>query len=302
MEREFLQWLQLTAVADPQTPIGIGDDAAVLVSGLKPLLVTTDTIAEGTHFVFPTASYEQVGWKALAVSLSDIAAMGGVPRWALVNLLLPTKWTTTQAQELYAGIAQCALAFGVTIVGGDTNRWPGKLVVSTTVIGIALTDNHWPLTGAKSGDVLVVSGNLGGSLLGRHLQFQPRCELAKYLAQNFQIHAATDISDSFTLDLSLICHASGCGVVVELSKIPLADAAAERSRKTGRAALDHALYDGEDFELLLAIPLEHWQRIQRDRSVSNLLTAVGTFIPEKQLWAVDQAGNRIPLIVQGYEH
>lgn len=302
LEREFLQWLRQHAVADPQTVIGIGDDAAVFSPGNNPLLVTTDTIAEGTHFLLPGATCEQVGWKALAVSLSDIAAMGGTPRWALVNFLLPQSWSAAQAQQLYGGVSQCAARYGVTVIGGDTNRWSGKLVITTTVVGTALTDNHWPLSGARAGDVVAVSGKLGGSLLGNHLNFEPRCELARYLAKHYRINAATDISDSFTVDLALLCEASGCGVVVDLAKIPLTQATTERSQQTGRAALEHALYDGEDFELLLAVPPDQWQNMQRDDLLMIELTAVGTFVPEKQRWTVDHQGVKQPMIIQGYEH
>lgn len=302
MEREFLQWLQQRSSRDPRLLIGLGDDGAVVKSTAGPLILTTDTIAEGTHFEFPLATREQVGWKALAVSLSDIAAMGGRPKWALVNLQLPGAWTLEDTCQLHAGIQRCAEKFDVAIVGGDTNRWSGPLVVVTTIIGEPLTADHWPMSACQPGDALVVTGPLGGSILGHHLQFSPRCDWARRLATRHQIHAATDITDSLTVDLQLMCDASRCGVDLFVDRIPLTRAAHQRAGETGWSPLEHALYDGEDFELLLAVPARGVSDLMADPYWQGSLQIIGAFTSELGIRAITENGQSRPLLARGYEH
>lgn len=308
MEREFLKWLRTTGESDASVIVGIGDDAAVLQASNPQLVVTTDTIAEGTHFELVSATLPQIGRKSLAVSLSDIAAMGASPLWALINLQVPQAWRLDQVQDLFSGIRQLAIEFKVSIVGGDTNRWAGPLVIATTVIGepCAKGERHvgqpWTMSGCRPGDAIVLTGPLGGSILGKHLDFEPRCQWARHLAQSYEVHAATDISDSLTVDLSLLAEASQCGVQLDLQRVPIAAAAYQLARQTGLSPLEHALYDGEDFELILAVPPSSLSELSADPVFAGKLVVVGQFTADRTCCTVDANGQLRPMKVRGYEH
>ena len=217
--------------------VGIGDDAAVLPGGQ---LIATDTLLEGVHFD-ASATPEQIGHKALAVNLSDIAAMAGRPTAATLALTLPPHWDADFAARVLDGLLATAAEFGVELVGGDTTRWDGAAALSVTVLGLA--DTPILRSDGRPGDRLFVTGPLGGSLVsGRHLTFRPRVAEAQSIAAAVPIRAMMDLSDGLSSDLAHLCAASGCGVVVEAASIP---------RHEG-ADLASALDDGEDFELLLA--------------------------------------------------
>src|SRR5262245_54609414 len=168
-EFEYISWLRHRTPKDARVLVGIGDDAAVLQPGTQPLLITTDMLLEGTHFVLAEAGATRVGRKALAVNLSDIAAMAGRPIAAVVSVGLPRGAGPDLAQHLYAGLREIADEFETALVGGDTNSWDGGLVVSVTVVGEATARGPVLRKGARPGDWLLVTGPLGGSLRGKHL-------------------------------------------------------------------------------------------------------------------------------------
>ena len=234
--------------------LGIGDDTAVLrVSPDHARLATVDTLMEGVHFTMPPATAQQVGHKALAVNLSDIAAMAGRPQAALVSLVLPKQDGAAIAQGIHTGIQTLADTHNVAIAGGDTNTWNGPLVVSITVLGetgCRQTGQHAavPRSGAQAGDWIMVTGTLGGSLAGKHLDFQPRLTEARTLDQCVSLHAMIDVSDGLSADLHHILHQSRVGAIIEATSIPISAAADHAD--DGRSPLEHALCDGEDFELL----------------------------------------------------
>jgi len=211
-----------------------GDDCAVLPGGG---LLTCDPVIEGIHFAPGTSAY-RVGWKAMARNLSDIAAMAGTPRYAVISLGLRKNTPVRYVTELYRGLRAVAVKFGCEIVGGDTAHITGSQFIVVTLLGHA----RRPIlrSGAKPGDTVFVTGKLGGSLAsGKHLTFTPRIREAQWLAKNFRIHAMMDISDGLASDLYRLIESSRVGFDISSTKIP--------------GKLPGALTDGEDFELLFTV-------------------------------------------------
>ena len=315
LERELHRWLrqQIGDSLRPDVLIGVGDDAAVVAGSDHPQVITTDTIADGTHFLTAKHSLELIGRKSLAINLSDIAAMGAEPKTAVLHWFLPRSFSSTDAKSLFVGIKNLADQYLVQIIGGDTNCWDGPLVVGATVIGqLESPDNVWRMSGASPGDAVYVSGKFGGSILGHHLSFEPAVQLAKSLAATGIVSAATDASDSLASDLNAIAVASGCGAELMLGQIPIADAAfvqaqgsadpSTKSDSVDQRALHYALTDGEDFGLILGIPEEKQSVIEQDETLRNQLTRVGTFIEQTGLWSVRNDDTRAPIKPQGYDH
>ena len=304
MEQEFIRWLRARNAESNQLDVlvAIGDDAAVFDSGNRPIVVTCDAVADGTHFDLNVHSLRQVGRKAIAVNLSDIAAMGAQPRYATLCFFLPKDFTFEQAKELFTGAAEFANSFGVSVIGGDTNSWDGKLVVNVNSIG-QVNGEVWQMSTAQIGDVIVVTGEYGGSILAHHIDFEPRCRLAAHFAQHYQVHAATDVTDSLSSDLNQICLLSQCGAEIELDKIPVRLAAHELSRlQKLRTPLEHALYDGEDFELILAVSGSEASRMLQDESYGNELTVIGRFVEGQGVVRKNDDGSTSPLLIKGYSH
>ncbi|HYV38471.1 MAG TPA: thiamine-phosphate kinase, partial [Gemmataceae bacterium] len=205
-EFAFINWLRRRTPADPRVAIGPGDDcAAIRFPTDQPCLITTDMLLEGSCFRIAEAGPRRVGRKAMAVNLSDIAAMAGQPLAAVVSVGLPRQAGMALAQELDAGLREMADALNVAIVGGDTNSWDGPLVISVTLLGQPTGRGPVTRSGAKAGDWLLVTGPLGGSILGKHLDFTPRVREAIALHAAADLHAMIDISDGLAADLNHIC-------------------------------------------------------------------------------------------------
>ena len=304
LESELLAWLQENLPGGTGLTVGLGDDAAVLANRSPgETVVTTDMLTDGVDFVLAKVDPGLVGHKALGANLSDLAAMAARPVAAFVSLALPRRAHSLQlAIELYQGMLPLAEHYGVTIAGGDTNTWDGPLAISITALGESTP--HGPLTrsGGEVGDQLLVTGVLGGSILGKHLQVEPRVEEALLLHARYQLHAGIDISDGLTLDGSRLATASGCGALLDLSAIPVSKAAVELSRSSQQTALEHALADGEDFELVLAMPPAVAAQILADQPLDVRLTRIGELVETLGLWQLDPGGNRVPLEPRGYLH
>jgi thiamine-monophosphate kinase len=299
-EFDYIDWLRRRTSSDPRVLVGIGDDSAVLRPTTHPWLVTTDMLLEGSHFVLADAGPRRVGRKAMAVNLSDIAAMAGKPIAAVVSVGLPRGAGAELAEELYLGLREIADRFDTALVGGDTNSWTGGLVISVTLLGEATPRGPVRRRGARPGDWLMVTGPLGGSLCGKHLDFTPRVREALQLHENADLHAMIDISDGLAGDLRHICHESDCGVVLRGDAIPISDAA--RAMQDGKTPLAHALSDGEDFELAFAVSPHDGKRLLSEQPVSGLtLSHVGEFVSEKELY-LEEAGRRGILPARGYAH
>lgn len=307
METEFIAWLLSRLPADQRLEVPPGDDAAVLrPPALRRTVVTVDMLMEGTDFILgPDCSARTIGHKALAVSLSDLAAMGARPEAAVVAVALPRHGGDTLGREIEVGIEALAAEHGVTLAGGDTNAWDGPLVISTTAIGSVRPGAAWRRDGARAGDVLVVTGGFGGSLLGRHLAVAPRVREAVFIAEHFTVHAAIDCSDGLSLDLARMMAASGTCGVVRLADVPIHADALRRAARDGGTALEHALGDGEDFELILAMPPEAARALVAAAGTAPLdlpITVIGTVVAGTGLVAEAADGVRSPLEPRGYIH
>lgn len=300
-ENAFVAWLRGQTQPSARVLLGPGDDTAALAWGKGTCLITADMLLEGSCFTLegspiqvagvPPASAYRVGRKAMAVNLSDIAAMAGVPVAAVVSVGLPRRGGRALAEELYRGLRDVADEFGVAIVGGDTNTWDGPLVINVTVQGEPGPAGIIRRSGARVGDWLMVTGALGGSIRGKHLDFAPRVREALELASLVGLHAMMDLSDGLGADLPRLCAESGVGAVVRAASVP----------RTEGASLEAALGDGEDFELLFAVGEKDGRRLLADQPITGVkLSAVGEVVPEG-LW-LEKDGALVPLPRVGWEH
>ncbi len=301
MENEFIEWLQTCLPKRDHLRLPVGDDAAVLdVEADHQLVVAADALLDGVHFDLSNHPARLVGRKALAVNLSDLAAMGARPLSATVTLALPRPANRAGeiAREVLSGVAALASEFDMSICGGDTNCWDQALTVSVTALGLVRTDRAWTRGGGAVGDRLIVSGPLGGSILGHHLSFTPRVVDSLIWSREFQVKAAIDVSDGLALDASRLAAASGCGIALQLDRVPISANARTQSRSTGRPALAHALGDGEDFELLLVMEPGEAARFCSENSQAS---DIGRLIEQVGLWNQENDDLR-PLEPTGYQH
>jgi thiamine-monophosphate kinase len=302
-ERALIEWLRRhTPEVRDRAPVAIGDDAAVLrLPGGRCLLFTTDAVLEGTHFRPGSAPYRLIGRKAMAAGVSDIAAMGGRALAAVVAVTLPRKTRMRAARELHRGVLEVSARYQVPLVGGNVASWRGPLAVTVSVVGVAAGRGPVLRSGARVGDVVLVTGELGGSLLGRHLRFEPRLPEGEWLGRWGRVHALIDLSDGLATDLGHILKESGCGAVVEGARVPVSAAARRLSRKTGRSSLEHALTDGEDYELCLVVPEGAVAGLLRRWPFATPLTVVGRIV-KRGYWFEQPDGKRERLTLRGYEH
>ncbi|MEM8953590.1 MAG: thiamine-phosphate kinase [Verrucomicrobiota bacterium] len=234
--------------------VGVGDDCAVVRGGRRGWyeLLKTDCVVEGVHYLRETPP-AKVGWKAMARCLSDMAAMGGLGRYALVTVVMPGEREVSYIRGVYRGLRGAADSFGVSIVGGETASSHGdEAVISVAMEGEVEVRRCVMRSGGKAGDRIYVTGRLGGSLRGKHLRFVPRVHEARWLTSVVRVHAMMDLSDGLAADLPRMADASGVGYEVKLTKVP-------RTRGCGMA---EALGDGEDFELLFAISARSARKLE----------------------------------------
>jgi thiamine-monophosphate kinase len=307
MELEFLDWLRARTSDASGMALGLCDDAAVLTPpGGKQLVVTTDALVDGTHFETGKTPLELIGRKSLAVNLSDLAAMAAKPSAVFISIVVPKRGAAgLSPQELlrgvYEGLLPLADEFDVTIAGGDTNMAEAPLTIAITLIGYVQEGRAWLRSGARPGDSLVVTGPLGGSLGGHHMTFQPRVNEALKIARDCQVHAALDISDGLLLDLSRMCQASGVGAELDAPAIPVSHAANELAGGDAEKALERAMSDGEDFELLIALPEDEVRTLIASAGASCSPVVIGRIVNENGLWLC-RGGNRESVVAKGYEH
>lgn len=288
-----------------------GDDCAVLDLGVPDrwILFKTDAVVEGIHFTASTPP-ESIGHKALARCLSDVAAMAGTPSAALVTLGLPREFDPGFVKAIYRGMKPLAERHSVAIVGGETTTNPDRMLISVSVIGTVAKDKCPLRSGAKAGDAIFVTGELGGSLGEKHLTFEPRLCEARWLVDHISIHALMDISDGLAGDLRHILRASQVGAELLARAIPVSRAARESTASAkvglpgGKTALLAALMDGEDFELLFtvasrdAVPLlDSWKK----EFPGLRLSCVGKILAEPGLRIRDERGVKT-LNAEGYVH
>ena len=236
--------------------IGIGDDCAVLKDTKSAyLLFAQDTIVEDVHFRLNSITYEEIGWKALACNMSDIASMGGWSLSATISMGVPRHVSARSLIKIYDGLMKLAKRFDVDLVGGDTVRSPKKLFVSVSILGRVEKKCLVLRKGAKVGDAVLCTGSLGGSFYGKHKRFTPRQSEARFLVKNFNIHSMIDISDGLVGDLGHMLVFSGCQAVLFERTIPISRELKRKTSLSGKK-INCALYDGEDYELLFCIASE----------------------------------------------
>ncbi len=307
-EDNITRWFALQSKIDPaRFPIGIGDDMAqVAIGGGESVLITTDMLLEGVHFDLHTATLEQVGYKSMAASLSDCAAMATIPLCAVCAVGLPKGFGDTQLKALYAGLTRAGRKFDCELIGGDITAWKepdGRLAVNVSMLSKP-SGWHPPVrrNGAQVGDYICVSGTLGGSLAGRHLSFTPRVQLALEMTKAARINAMMDLSDGLSTDLNRICTQSKVGAMIDADKVPISSAA----QKTANP-LASALNDGEDFELLFALSPQEWQSLELrienvEKSCSCSLQRIGTITNTGKMEIKMSDGKIHPLEPKGFDH
>jgi thiamine-monophosphate kinase len=256
-EFELIARLTQQMPANPAVIVGPGDDCAVLDFGLPQhwILFKTDAVVEGIHYD-DRAAPEQIGHKALGRCLSDIAAMAGEPTSALVTVGLPRDYRPERVEAIYRGLNRLADQHRMAVVGGETTTSPERTFFSVAVIGKVKKEHCVLRSGARPGDAIFVTGELGGSLAGKHLSFAPRLAEARWLAEHFPLRGMIDLSDGLASDLRHVLRCGGVGAELLSDAIPISRAAKARYRDhlSPKRPLEAALTDGEDFELLFCAP------------------------------------------------
>ncbi len=295
--------------------LGIGDDAAVFTArGGGSFAYTADAMVEGVHFDLAYTPMHALGYKALAVNLSDLAAMGGgAPAYALVVLGLRGDLEAEAVEELYRGLRDCGEEFGCAVVGGDVVTSPRHLFISVSLVGTLPEGRFLARGGARPGQAVAVTGTLGDSGLGlkllmaggdagdfcaaRHLYPRPRLREGR-MALEAGASAAIDISDGLLQDLGHVCEESGVGARIEIEKIPISPQARRAAGRLGEEALEAALGAGEDYELLVVADAE----VLEGLAGSAGLAVIGAIIPGEGVDLVDREGRRVSTGRRGYEH
>jgi thiamine-monophosphate kinase len=300
-EDSITAWFKDQSRLDPTAfPIGIGDDMAeIRVAETASVLVTTDMLVDGTHFDLRTATLAQVGYKAMAASLSDCAAMATLPLAAVAAVVLPPGFGAQQLKDLHAGIARAAEKYDCPLIGGDITSWRNAHPFAVNVTMFSKRAENAPVRrdGAQVGDVICVTGSLGGSVYRKHLEFEPRVGEALRIAGAVALHAMMDISDGLSTDLNRICHQSGVGAVIEAASIPISDDAHKQADPL-KAALD----DGEDFELLFTLAPEQSERLLQTWNGPVPITQIGHTTEAEGMWLRISDGRLVELRPGGYDH
>ena len=325
-ERRLIEIIRRASGRGAGVRVGIGDDCAVLEPGAgRCVLATTDLLVEDVHFRRRYATAADVGWKALAVNLSDIASMGGRPRWGLVALACPEGVTVEEAEAFYAGLLELARAHDVAVVGGDTSASPRGWIVNVTLLGEAAPAFVLRST-AKPGDAIAVTGALGLAAAGlavlergtapagvapaaleevkaAHLRPRPRVQEGQWLAAAGGVTAMIDLSDGLATDLGRICEESRVGAAVELARLPLNAAARAVAAAVGGDPLAWATGGGEDYELLVTCQPDAFVRLADGLAAATgtTLTAIGAITPAGGVRYTDAAGREV-VVAPGFEH
>jgi len=305
LESSFIEWIRSQSRFDPAAvPVGPGDDMAVVTCGGERLLLTTDQVLDGVHFVLAEHGPRAAGRKAMARNLSDVAAMAAVPVAAVGTVALPRGFGRADAEAIYLGLREVGDEFACPLVGGDVGSWDGKLAISVTILARPGETEPVLRSGAQAGDALCVTGSLGAAWRatetgrpGRHLSFRPRIAEAQILARDYGVHAMIDLSDGLSVDLGHICDESHVGADVLAAAVPIHEDA--RRLNDPLAA---ALGDGEDYELLFALPAAQAEKLLRDQPLGVPVSRIGAVVAGAERTLVRPDGRREQLKATGWEH
>ncbi|OQA00554.1 MAG: Thiamine-monophosphate kinase [Planctomycetes bacterium ADurb.Bin401] len=274
-------------------PIGIGDDMAqARIPKGNSVLITTDMLLDGTHFDTKKHSLEQIGYKSMAANLSDCAAMATIPLAAVVSVALPKKFGAANLKKLHKGIMSAAKKYNCPLIGGDMTSWNKPLAISVAMLSTPGETKPVKRSTAKTGDLICITGTLGGSLKGKHLSFSPRLK-ESFLIAKAGANSMMDLSDGLSTDLSHICRLSRKGAIIEAAKIPV-------SKKAD--GLSGALNDGEDFELLFTIPALKFEKLKKQWRLKTKITAIGIITKEKNVKIRMPNGKPVNIKPGGYDH
>ncbi len=322
---------QRHGAGDSSILCGIGDDAAVIApSQNRWQLLTTDLLAEGIHFDLRTAAWSDIGFRAAAANLSDIAAMGGTPQYLLVTLAIPRDGTGRQVHQLYSGMMKACRPYSVRLIGGDISASAHGWFISITLIGSVLPRRALLRSGARVGDSLYVTGTIGDSraglellqrscgkkgaasfsathrhyLIQRHLRPTARVKCGRWLSTHQWATSAIDLSDGLSGDLRHICEESRVGADIDLSALPISPACMAYAKATGQAPVTLALAGGEDYELLFTVSPRHRTRFERMAAGQRVrMTKIGTIRPAGSgIHGILSDGQRRTLLSMSYEH
>lgn len=303
---------------------GVGDDTAVLKAGRGVwLLFTTDMMVEGVHFSLDYSTFDQVGWKAMAVNLSDIAAMGGRPTHAVVSLAVSARLKPPELLELYQGMREAAMAYGVNVVGGDTVSNPDRLVLNVAMLGEVGEGKAVYRSGARTGDKVFVTGTLGAPAAGlylfqnstlpcspdaaeycrrAHTSPRPQLEAGRFLAR-CGVSSMDDISDGLASELHEICGASGVGCLIRERDVPVDPRVLAVAEKAGFDPLEWALFGGEDLELVFTAGPEAEERLEKEAPAEGIkIYPVGVITDSGGVYLERPEGEVVPLPRGGYDH
>ncbi|MGA9772760.1 MAG: thiamine-phosphate kinase [Blastocatellia bacterium] len=327
-ESEIISRIRQRARATRQVLIGIGDDAAVLShEAATDLIACCDLMAEGVHFRRDWATPRLIGRKALAVTLSDVAAMGGIARFAMISIALPHALSSDFIEELLEGILELADSSGVSIIGGDTSSSIDSLFIDTSVIGECAAGRAVTRRSAKIGDAIYVTGALGASALGllllergfrledltesdarrdaliKHLAPVPRLKAGQAIGERELATAMIDISDGLSTDLWHVLDESDCGAIIKAGAIPIAGCVQRLAMEdSGIEPLQLALHSGEEYELLFTSPPEDRNKIaDMSEEFALPITPIGRVVADKGL-QLERDGSFEAILPSGYEH
>ncbi len=300
-EDQITAWFaQQSKLTKADFPIGIGDDMArIQLAPDSSVLVTTDMLLDGVHFDLQNATIEQVGYKAMAVSLSDCAAMATVPVAAVVSVAMPKGYGREELKQLHAGITAAGRKFDCELVGGDITCWSDNkpFVISVAMLSRPAGNKPIKRSGAKAGDSICVTGWLGGAVNHKHLEFEPRVKEAIRIAQMVTLNSMIDISDGLSSDLNRMCKASQVGAIIDAKMIPISD-----ESKKSENPLDSALNDGEDFELLFTLSDEDCRMLLKKWHGSIPITQIGEITDTMKMQIKMPDGLVKDLEAGGYDH
>ncbi|MDP3979783.1 MAG: thiamine-phosphate kinase [Chlamydiota bacterium] len=301
-ENRFIDWISKVVPVCKDVICGIGDDCAVLNMSRKgfEILYATDNLIENVHYLVQDQP-KAIGRKSLARVLSDIAAMGGIPKYALLSMAIPMEMNIAYLESVVKGFLGLAKKYHVQLVGGDIARSPLGLNINVSILGEIEKGAGVFRSGARAGDKIYVTGRLGGSILGKHMSFVPRINESRWLHKRKIPNAMMDISDGLAVDLRRMMIASHTGAVIYERSIPVSRDAHAMEDK--HKAIDHALYDGEDYELLFTTRKKQslWFNSFKALFLTHI-TCVGEVTAGKRIFIESVSGEQYEINNMGYRH